>query len=67
MTTQLTPEGYTQTVEKLDNLEKRLAQLENRKDLSPQHLAETRRSYDQMIRQYCREVKLYEATFAEKQ
>ncbi len=67
MTTQLTPEGYAQTLEKLENLEKRLAELENRTDLSSQHLADTRRSYDQMIRQYRREVKLYEATFAEKQ
>jgi len=67
MTTQLTPEGYAQTLEKLGNLEKRLAELDKRTDLSPQHLAETRRSYEEMIRQYRREVKMYEAAVTENQ
>lgn len=61
MTALLTPEGYAQSLEKLARLEERLAALENRTDLSPQHLAETRRSYEEMIRQYRREIKLYEA------
>jgi len=61
MTPKLTPDGYAQTKAKLESLERRLADLELRTDLKPLHLAELRRSYKTMIRQYRREMKLYEA------
>jgi hypothetical protein len=61
MTAKLTPDGYAQTKAKLENLERRLAELESRTDLKPLHLAEVRHSYKTMIRQYRREMKLYEA------
>ncbi len=61
MTPLLTPAGYSQTKAKLTELEKRLAAVEKRTDLSPGHATEVRRSYERMIRQYRREIKLYEA------
>jgi hypothetical protein len=61
MTPKLTPDGYAQTKAKLERLERRLAELEGRTDLQPSHLAEVRRSYQTTIRQYRREMKLYEA------
>ncbi len=61
MTSRLTPGGYAQTKAKLADLERRLADLESRADLNPLHLAEVHRSYESMIRQYRRELKLYEA------
>ena len=61
MTTKLTPDGYTQSKAKLENLERQLADLELRTDLKPSHLADVRRSYQDMIRQYRREIALYEA------
>jgi hypothetical protein len=61
MTTRLTPEGYDQTKTKLENLARRLADLESRTDLDPTHLADVRRSYKTMMRQYRREMMLYEA------
>jgi hypothetical protein len=60
MTPRLTPGGYAQTKTKLENLERRLADLESRTGLNPVHRAEARRSYDSMIRQYRREMRLYE-------
>lgn len=65
MTEPLTYEGYEQTKEKLCKLEQRLARLAHRTDLSPQHQGEARRSYEQMIGQYRREIKLYEASHPE--
>jgi transposase len=65
MTETLTPVGYEQTKEKLAQLEKRLARLAHRTDLSKQHQSEARRSYEQMISQYRREIKLYEAAHPE--
>lgn len=62
MTTRLTPGGYTQSKAKLENLERRLADLESRTDFEPSHLADVRRSYKDMIRQYRREIALYEAS-----
>jgi hypothetical protein len=50
-----------QTKKKLADLEKRLADLVKRSDLSAVHAAEVRRSCERMIRQYRREIKLYEA------
>ena len=61
----LTPAGYEQTKEKLAKLEIRLAELDRRTPMSPQHRAEARRSYQQMIGQYRREIKLYEAAHPE--
>jgi hypothetical protein len=61
MTVQLTPEGYAQTKIKLENLERRLANLQLRTDLASDHVADVRRSYLSMIRQYRREMLLYEA------
>jgi hypothetical protein len=60
----LTPEGYAATKEKYANMEKRLAALKKRTDLQPQHAAEARRSYLDMMRQYLRDIKLYEAAMA---
>jgi hypothetical protein len=65
MTEPLTSEGYEQTKEKLSNLEQRLARLCHRTDLSPDRQSEARRSYEQMISQYRRETKLYEAAHPE--
>ncbi|HXG09657.1 MAG TPA: hypothetical protein VNK04_07700 [Gemmataceae bacterium] len=64
MTPRLTPEGYAQTKIKLANMEARLAALRARHDLNPVHKEEVERSYLDMIRQYRREIKLYEATQA---
>jgi len=58
----LTPAGYEATKEKLADLERRLARLTERTDLNPSHRADVRWSYKQMISQYRREIKLYEAT-----
>jgi hypothetical protein len=61
MTPKLTTDGYAQTKAKLESLERRLADFESRTDLKPLHRAEVQRSYETMIRQYRREMKLYEA------
>ena len=53
---------YEQTRIKLARLEERLAELERRTDLSADRLAESRRSYHQMMQQYLRELKLFEAS-----
>jgi hypothetical protein len=64
MTTPLTNEGYVHTKEKLAQMEARLAALRRRNDLTPVHRAEVERSYEDMIRQYRRDLKLFEATRA---
>lgn len=61
MTATLTPEGYEQTKEKLRDLETRLAAIENRSDLDASHLESVRRSYKMMMREFLKEIKLYEA------
>jgi len=61
MTELLTAEGYAQTKEKLRDLETRLAAIEKRTDLDPDHLASVRRSYKMMMREFLQEIKLYEA------
>jgi hypothetical protein len=61
MTEPLTAEGYEQTKQKLRDLEIRLAELEKRTDLDPEHLASVRRSYKMMMREYLQDIKLYEA------
>jgi hypothetical protein len=65
MTEMLTPGGYEQTKEKLADMEQRLNHLARRTDLSPQHQIGARRSYERMIAQYRRELKLYEAAHPE--
>ena len=61
MTEMLTAEGYEQTKEKLRDLESRLAEIENRTDLHPEHLASVRRSYKVQIRELLEEIELYES------
>jgi len=56
--------GYLQTRAKLADLLERRTRIAARTDLSPAHLGEAVRSYDRMIRQYRREIKLYEASHA---
>jgi hypothetical protein len=65
MIDRLTPAGYAQTKVKLANTEARLAALRARGDLSATHKGEVERSYLDMISQYRREIKLYEATAAQ--
>jgi flagellar motility protein MotE (MotC chaperone) len=65
MTEVLTPTGYEQTKEKLANLEQRLAHLADQTNMGRQHQEEARRSYERMIAQYRRELKLYEASHPE--
>ena len=62
----LTAEGYDQTKAKLGDLQTRLAEIEKRTDLSPDHMASVRRSYKMMMRQYLKEIKLYEATLGKR-
>ena len=66
MTEALTREGYEQTKEKLHDLETRLAELEKRSELDPEHLKSIRRSYRMMMRKFLQELKLYEAKQAKQ-
>jgi len=61
MTDYLESLGYEQTKTKLANLERRQAEIEARTDLSPAHREQVLRSYREMMQQYRREIKLYEA------
>ena len=61
MTPLLTQESYLQTQHKLARLEARLAALRARPAHNLVHRAEVERSYEEMLRQYRREIKLYEA------
>jgi hypothetical protein len=61
MSEMLTTEGYLQTKEKLRDLQTRLAEIEKRTDLSAEHLTSVRRSYKMMMREYLKEIKLFEA------
>ena len=63
----LSAEGYEQTKEKLRDLESRLEEISNRKDLDVGHLASVRRSYKMMMREYLQDIKLYEARQAKEQ
>jgi hypothetical protein len=49
-----------QTKQKLAGMEARLKKLRERTDLDPRHYAAVERSYLDMIRQYRRDIKLYE-------
>jgi hypothetical protein len=60
MNTFLTDEGYQQAKEKLARLEERYASAEKRNDLTPLHKREVLRSYDDMRRQYERNIGLYD-------
>jgi hypothetical protein len=57
----LTEKGYQLTKQKLANMKARLAALLARDDLHPLHRAAVEKSYRDMMRQYLRDVKLYEA------
>jgi BMFP domain-containing protein YqiC len=61
MNEELTAEGYEQTQEKLRKLQQRLAEIEARTDLAPARRATVARSYHAIMRQYLREIKLYES------
>lgn len=67
MTELLTAEGYKQTKEKLRDRETRLAEIEKRTDLSPDHLESVRRSYKMMMREFLKEIKLYEVKQGKKE
>ena len=66
MSEMLTAEGYEQTKKKLRDLEIRLAEIEKRTDLSAERLASVRRSYKMMMREFLRDIKLYEAKQARR-
>jgi hypothetical protein len=57
--------NYLLAKEKLAQLEARLAALNARTDLNPVHRAEVKRSYEEMIRQYRHDLKLFEAAHSE--
>ncbi len=61
MVARLNQQGYEQTKAKLANLERRLAEIERREDLSAGRRREACRSYHEMMQQYRREIKVYEA------
>lgn len=61
MNHELTQAGYEATKRKLTDVERRLARLAQRTDLSAVHRDEVKWTYEQMISQYWREIKLYEA------
>jgi hypothetical protein len=61
MTAYLDAQGYERTKTKLADLERRQAEIESRTDLAPSHRQQVLRSYHQMMQQYLREIKLYEA------
>lgn len=60
----LTNEGYAQTQEKLRDLQRRLAEIEKRTDLTPEQLASVRRSYRMMMREFTEDLKLLETRHA---
>jgi len=62
MTRLLSENSYVRTKAKLTDLERRLAALERRTDLSTVHKAEACRSCRSMIQEYRREIELYEAS-----
>jgi hypothetical protein len=61
MTEHLDFRAYEQTKAKLEDLERRHAVIGSRRDLSPAHREQVLRSYHEMMQQYRREIKLYEA------
>ena len=65
-TTPLTPVAYEETLRKLAHLESRLQAVDQRTDVDTEIKEEARRSYEEMIRQLRREIKLYEATRAKE-
>lgn len=66
MSEPLTAEGYEQTKQKLRDLESRLAEIERRANLAPDHLASVRRSYRMMMREFLQDLRLYEAREAKR-
>jgi len=64
MSERLSRTGYEQTKAKLARLEQRLDAISKRTDLSANRLADVKRSYELMMRQYRHDIKLYEAAVA---
>lgn len=60
MTEALTESGYRATKDKLAAMEARLADLQQRTDVHPSVRSAAERSYQDMMRQYKREITLYE-------
>lgn len=60
MKERLTAEGYERTKVKLRDLEARLAEIDARTDLAPEHLDGVRRSYRTMMKKYLQDLRLYE-------
>jgi len=65
MTPRLTDKGYALTKEKLAWMEARLAAVRERSDLPESHKAMVIHSYLDMIRQFLKEIKLFEAMHAD--
>jgi hypothetical protein len=61
-----TADECEQSKEKLRDLERRLAELEKRTDLDPDHVASVRRSYKMMMRELLRDIKPYEGRQAKQ-
>lgn len=61
-----TEQAYKQTKAKLADLKRRLSALESRTDLTSLHKSQALRSYRTMMRQYSRDIKLFEATCPER-
>ncbi len=61
MAVEMNEAGYRNTIVKLEGLKDRLAAIRARTDLVPLHRDLVIRSYQDMMRQYAREIKLYEA------
>ena len=60
MTDSLNFAGYCRTKEKFAGMEARLTRLRQRTDLNPSLKSAVERSYIDMMRQYKRDIKLYE-------
>jgi hypothetical protein len=65
VTTSLTHAGYVSTRQKLAQMEARLKALRLRNDLRAGHRADVERSYLDMMRQYRRDIKLFETAHPE--
>ena len=62
----LTERAYEQTRAKLADLERRFQAVESRTGMSELHKSQAIRSYRAMMRQYLRDIKLYEASHSEQ-
>jgi len=60
MSTPVTEKGYQGAMRKLAGLQARLADLRKRTDLHPNHRLDVELSYIDQMRQYLRDIQLYE-------